>query len=173
MVLTDVTVTDENGNPIPSQINEGVRISAIYRDLEAKLDMLRPEQRRLLEAFIAAAQKADMAALEGLFAEDVVSTSDGGGIVRAARVPVCGRERVAKFIATAAHFWNGVKLTWVEANGQAAVLVSRDGVPVAVTTIDASAQGIDQIVWILRPSKLAAISKSVQRLGDVPGPAAA
>jgi hypothetical protein len=29
-----------------------------------------------------------------------------------------------------------------------AVLVSRDGVPAAVTTIDASAQGIDQIVWI-------------------------
>jgi len=122
------------------------------------------EQRRLLEAFIAGAQKADMAALEGLFAEDVVSTSDGGGIVRAARVPVCGRERVAKFIATAAHFWNGVTLAWVEANGQAAVLVSRDGVPVALTTINASEQGIDQIVWILRPSKLAAITRSVQRL---------
>jgi RNA polymerase sigma-70 factor, ECF subfamily len=124
------------------------------------------EQRRLLEAFIAAAQKADMAALEGLFAEDVVSTSDGGGIVRAARVPVTGRERVAKFIATASHFWNGVKLAWVETNGQAAVLVSRDGVPVALTTIDASAQGIVQIMWILRPSKLSAISRSGQRLGD-------
>ena len=133
------------------------------------------EQRRLLEAFIAAAQNADMAALEGLFAQDVVSTSDGGGIVRAARVPVCGRERVAKFIATAAHFWNGVTLAWVEANGQAAVLVSRDGVAVAVMTIDASAQGIDQIMWFLRPSKLVAISKSGQGLGDsyAPGPAAA
>jgi len=117
------------------------------------------EQRRLLEAFIA---------------EDVVSTSDGGGIVRAARVPVVGRERVAKFIATAAHFWQGVTLAWVETNGQAAVLVSRDGVPVALTTIDASEQGIDQIVWILRPSKLAGISKSGQRLsqGCVQGPAA-
>src|SRR5919198_3428702 len=40
------------------------------------------EQRRFLEAFIAAAQKGDMAALEGLFAEDVVSYSDGGGLVR-------------------------------------------------------------------------------------------
>jgi RNA polymerase sigma-70 factor (TIGR02957 family) len=124
------------------------------------------EQRRLLDAFIDAAQKADMAALESLFAEDVVSTSDGGGIVRAARVPVTGRERVAKFIATASHFWNGVTLAWVEMNGQAAILVSRDGVPVALTTIDASAQGIDQIVWILRPSKLAAISKSGQRFSD-------
>ena len=85
------------------------------------------EQRRLLDAFIAAAQKADMAGLEALFADDVVSTSDGGGIVRAARVPVVGRERVAKFIAAAAHFWQGVTLAWVETNGQAAVLVSRDG----------------------------------------------
>ena len=128
------------------------------------------EQRRFLEAFIAAARKADMAALESLFAEDVVSTSDGGGIVRAARVPVVGRERVAKFIATAAHFWNGVKLAWIETNGQAAVLVSRDDVPVALTTINASVQGIDQIMWFLRPSKLAAISKSGQRLDNRDAP---
>jgi RNA polymerase sigma-70 factor (ECF subfamily) len=42
------------------------------------------EQRRLLDAFIAAAQDGDVAGLEGLFASDVVSTSDGGGLVRAA-----------------------------------------------------------------------------------------
>src|SRR3954449_5973421 len=52
------------------------------------------EQRRLLETFIAAAQKGDMAALEGLFASDVVSYSDGGGLVRAARIPIACRERV-------------------------------------------------------------------------------
>ena len=33
------------------------------------------EQRRLMEAFIAAARKGDMAALEGLFAEDIVACS--------------------------------------------------------------------------------------------------
>jgi RNA polymerase sigma-70 factor (ECF subfamily) len=123
------------------------------------------EQRRLLEAFIDAAQKGDMAGLEGLFAEDVASHSDGGGIVRASRVPVSGRERVAKFIATATHFWKGVTLAWVETNGQAAVLVSRDGVPVALTTIDASAQGIEQILWIMRPSKLAAMSTAGLKIG--------
>jgi RNA polymerase sigma-70 factor, ECF subfamily len=41
------------------------------------------KQRRLLAAFIAAAQKGDMAALEGLIAEDVVSCSNGSGTVRA------------------------------------------------------------------------------------------
>jgi RNA polymerase sigma-70 factor (TIGR02957 family) len=118
------------------------------------------DQRRLLEAFIAAAQKGDLAALEGLFAEDVVSYSDGGGIVRtAARVPIAGRERVAKFIAAfASHFWTGMALTWVETNGQASVLLSRYGVPAALATIDASTEGIDRIMWVLRPSKLTAIS---------------
>ena len=118
------------------------------------------EQRRLLETFIGAAQKGDMVALEGLFAEDVVSYSDGGGIVRtAARAPVSGRERVAKFIAAfASHFWTGVTLARVETNGEASVVMSRDDVAIAFATIDASAQGIDQIMWIMRPSKLAAIS---------------
>jgi RNA polymerase sigma-70 factor (ECF subfamily) len=119
------------------------------------------DQRRLLEAFIHAARKGDLAVLEGLFAEDVVSYSDGGGIVRtAARAPVTGRQRVAKFIAAfASHFWMGMELTWVETNGQASVVLSRDGVPAALATIDASTQGIDRIMWVMRPSKLTAISR--------------
>jgi RNA polymerase sigma-70 factor (TIGR02957 family) len=125
------------------------------------------EQRRLLEAFIGAAQKGDVAALEALFAEDVVSYSDGGGVVRtAARAPVSGRERVAKFIsAFASHFWTGMTLAWVEANGQASVLMSRDGIPVALATIDASAEGIDKIMWIMRPSKLAVVATSRLKIG--------
>jgi RNA polymerase sigma-70 factor (ECF subfamily) len=120
------------------------------------------EQRRLLEAFIAAAQKGDIATLEGLFASDVVSYSDGGGVVRtAARAPVSGSERVAKFIASFAwHFWADVTLKLVDINGQASILISRSGDTVGLVAIDASAQGIDQIIWIMRPSKLAAISKS-------------
>jgi RNA polymerase sigma-70 factor (ECF subfamily) len=116
------------------------------------------EQRRLLAAFIDAAQKGDLAALESLFAADVVSYADGGGLVRAARAPVLGRERVAKFIAGfASHFWTGITLRWVETNGQASVLLSRDGDSAALATIHASTEGIHQILWIMRPSKLAAI----------------
>src|SRR5262249_19442098 len=100
-----------------------------------------------------------MAGLEGLFAEDVVSYADGGGLVRAAGVPVTGRKRVATFIAAvSAWCWKGVTIDWVETNGQTAVLILRDGVPIGLT-IDASAQGINEIMWFLRPSKLAGISK--------------
>jgi hypothetical protein len=45
--------------------------------------------------FIGADQKVHLAALESLSVEDVVSYSDGGEIVRAARVRVSGRERLA------------------------------------------------------------------------------
>ena len=107
-----------------------------------------------------------MAALEALLAEDVVSYSDGGGFVHAAGVPVSGRKRVATFIAAISTWcWKGVTLDWVETNGQATVLVLRDGVPFGLP-IDASAQGIDEILWFLRPSRLAAVSKSVQRVGE-------
>ncbi|ADV82186.1 RNA polymerase sigma-70 factor [Terriglobus saanensis] len=121
------------------------------------------EQRRLLGAFIAAAQKGDLAALEELFAADIVSNADGGGIVRAARAPVEGRERVAKFItAVAPHFWKGVEVEFIEANGQPAALIVRDGSAVALAMIDATAEGIAQILWVMRPSKLMGVSRLLQ-----------
>src|SRR5262249_31951282 len=94
-------------------------------------------------------------------------------LVRAARVPVSGRKRVATFIAAISMWcWTGVTLDCVETNGQAAVLILRDDVPIGLT-IDASAQGINEIKWFLRPSKLAAIPRSGHRV-DMhcpPGPA--
>ena len=126
------------------------------------------DQRRFLEAFVNAAQKGDMAGLEEILAEDVVAYADGGGLVRAAGVPVSGRERVKTFVAAVSKYmWNGVSVAFVEVNGQAAVLMSRDGVPAMLGTIEASAQGIEQIMWFLRPSKLAAVSKSMQHLSEV------
>lgn len=115
------------------------------------------EQRRLLEAFIAAAQRGDVAALEGLFTSDVVSYSDGGGFMRAAQKPVVGRPRVVKFMeALAARYWKGVVLAPVHANGQSCVALERRGVVCALMTVSASAEGIDQLLWMMRPSKIRA-----------------
>ena len=69
------------------------------------------QQRRLLVAFIDAAQRGDTATLEKLFAAEIVSYSDGAGVVRAARNLVCGRKRVATFFtAIASQFWTAVTL---------------------------------------------------------------
>jgi RNA polymerase sigma-70 factor, ECF subfamily len=117
------------------------------------------EQRRLLDAFIAAAQNGDLAALERLFAADVVSNADGGGFIRAAQTPIAGRERVAKYIASISEWgWSGVTVSMIQANGQASALLSRDGVVVMLLTIDASPEGIDRIMWMMRPSKLTGLA---------------
>jgi RNA polymerase sigma-70 factor (ECF subfamily) len=85
----------------------------------------------------------------------VVSLSDGGGVVRASKFPVVGRERVARFIrAFANHFWAGVTVEVLPANGQVSALLSRDGKPYAVVTVIASADGIGRVLWMMNPHKL-------------------
>jgi RNA polymerase sigma-70 factor (ECF subfamily) len=119
------------------------------------------EQERLLHAFIAAARTGDLAGLERLFAADVVSRADGGGFIRAAHKPVVGRERVAKYIAALSGWgWTGVTFTMIQANARASALVSRAGVVVMCFTVEAAPEGIDQILWMMRPSKLAGVGAS-------------
>jgi len=118
-----------------------------------------PEHRRLLSAFLTAAQSGDVEGLEKLFAADVVSYSDGGGVKLAARTPVAGRERVAKFVAAfSSHFWTGADLRWVEANGQPAVELSRDSVTYAILSVTTSDSGIDRLLWLMNPAKLRPMS---------------
>ena len=117
-----------------------------------------PEQRRLLAAFVSAAQAGDLATLEELFAADVVSYSDGGGVARASRIPVHGAATLAKVIrAFADRFWAGVEVAWVEANGQPGALLRRDGEAFALIAVTTSADRIDQVLWMLNPGKLGAI----------------
>ncbi len=117
------------------------------------------EQRRLLGAFIAAAQSGNLAELERLFAAEVVSKADGGGLIRAAQNAVVGRERVAKYLGTLGVWvWSGLTLTVISANGMASALASRDGKVAMVFTIEASPDGIEQILWMIRPSKLKGVT---------------
>ena len=80
------------------------------------------EQQRLLHAFVAASQTGDVAALERLFAADVVSQADDGGFIRAAQKPVAGGGRVAKYIGSVSEWgWSGVAVTMIQANGATCV----------------------------------------------------
>ncbi|WP_409468647.1 RNA polymerase sigma-70 factor [Streptomyces sp. HC307] len=113
------------------------------------------DHKRLLEVFLAAAQTGNLAVLEDVLAADVVSWSDGGGLRGASKIPVVGRTRVSKYLAAfAPRFWPQADIRWVEANGRPAVLVSADGNAVALLSVDASAEGIDRIMWVMNPTKL-------------------
>jgi RNA polymerase sigma-70 factor (TIGR02957 family) len=128
---------------------------------ERRREVTKSEQRRLLTAFLAAAKTGDLEELERLFAEDVVSYSDGGGLVRASKFPVVGRLRVAKFVrAFHTRFWNGVTITEADTNGQPSVLLSNGGTTFAVITVVAGAEGIEQVLWMMNPEKLGGVISS-------------
>ena len=115
-------------------------------------------QRELLTSFLAAARSGDMTALERLFAADVASVSDGNGAVRVARQPVVGVLRVAKFLnAISTWFWDDVDVRLVTTNGQASAVLLRNGGVYGVITVTASAEGIDQVLWVVNPEKLTAL----------------
>lgn len=112
-------------------------------------------QRTLLEAFLVAAQEGDAAQLEKLLADDVVSYTDGNGVALAARIPVSGRGRVAKFIAAFSHhFWSGKSIGWVRVNGQPAATLVENGVVTTMVTVTPSDDGIRQLLWVMSPDKL-------------------
>ncbi|UUT36035.1 sigma factor-like helix-turn-helix DNA-binding protein [Microbacterium elymi] len=111
--------------------------------------------RRLLEAFLAAAQRGDTARLEALFVDDVVSYTDGNGVKLAARIPVRGRARVAKFVAAfSSHFWKAKRIDWVTVNGLPGAALVQDGVVTTMLTVHVGVDGIHQLLWIMSPDKL-------------------
>ncbi|MEV7885851.1 RNA polymerase sigma-70 factor [Streptomyces sp. NPDC002817] len=111
---------------------------------------------RLLEVFLSAAQGGDLKVLEDVLTEDVVSYTDGGGVRGASRIPVVGRLHVSRYLAAfAPRFWPGTEVRRVEANGRPAILVSSGGDAVALLSLEASARGIERIMWVMNPEKLA------------------
>ncbi|MGP3991561.1 sigma-70 family RNA polymerase sigma factor [Streptomyces sp. 3N207] len=128
------------------------------------------EHRRLLTAFVSAARTGDVAALEALLAPDAVSLSDGNGMRGCARVPVLGRERVAR-LSSYRPFWRGADFMLVDANGSAGVMVGKGGRPFAFLTAAASKDGIHQLLWVMSPSKIAAFLDSRARFETTSGPA--
>ncbi|MFJ6632285.1 RNA polymerase sigma-70 factor [Streptomyces sp. NPDC091376] len=113
------------------------------------------DHRRLMEAFVSAAQTGNLSQLEELLATDVVSYADGGGVRGASKIPVVGRAHVSKYLAAfAPRFWPETSIRWVEANSQPAVLVLHGENPVALLSIESSDKGIDRLMWVLNPTKL-------------------
>lgn len=120
-------------------------------------------QRQLLTAFLSAARAGDFDQLESLFTVEVASYSDGDGVRGASRIPVLGRTRVARYVAAfAERFWAGTNIDWIDANGRASVLVTRDDVPVAWLSVGGSRDQIDRIFWVMNPAKLGHIAGAVR-----------
>jgi Sigma-70, region 4/SnoaL-like domain len=99
-------------------------------------------------------EAGDIAALIGLLDPGATFTADGGGLVSAARHPITGSERIARYLAGLARPVPG--LTFVErtVNGQPGLITQRDGVTVTVFAFDIAADGITHIWAVRNPDKL-------------------
>ena len=82
-----------------------------------------PLDDRLLQRLVAALIDDDQPTLLALLAPDVVLTSDGGADQRAARRPVVGRDRVARFLTNLSHRVVGSSITEGEVNYGACLFI--------------------------------------------------
>ncbi|NUS56297.1 MAG: RNA polymerase sigma-70 factor [Streptomycetaceae bacterium] len=114
--------------------------------------------KELLTTFIAAARTGDMVALERLLAADVTSVSDGGGRHQVARRAVVGVRPVARFLAAMSWFWEDVETRFTTMNGQTCVVLLSGGTVYGLLAVDASADGIDRLLWMVNPEKNAQVS---------------
>ena len=96
------------------------------------------QQREVVEAFEHAVGEGDVEELLQILDPDVVFTSDGGGVVSAARKPLAGAERVARVVLALAAK-GAVRQEPVDVNGlRGSLVVGYDGVPTVFSfTVDA------------------------------------
>jgi RNA polymerase sigma factor (sigma-70 family) len=118
------------------------------------------EWRRLVEGFLAAAVRGDVAALERLLADDVTYWSDGGGKAPVARRLVVGRGRVARLFAklvprfSADPAFAGAEISQAEVNGEPALLVWIGGVLFGVIVPEIAGGRISALRAMANPDKL-------------------
>lgn len=121
------------------------------------------ERKRLVRQFAAASAAADEQALLGLFAEDIMLMSDGGGVVNAAKRVIYGRERLARlFSITTRKYEREMRFEIAEVNGEPGVITYADGNIEAVSTFDVVEGKITAFYRVMNPEKLRAFSETRQ-----------
>ncbi|HLI96819.1 MAG TPA: RNA polymerase sigma factor SigJ [Candidatus Baltobacteraceae bacterium] len=125
----------------------------------------RAKAMQLRDAFLDALMNEDAAAMSELLAADVVFTSDGGGKVPAATVPVAGRGNVAALLVGLKH--KGAaglrRVELVTLNGMPGVLTFSDaGVDTAVALEIADGR-IAAMYAVRNPDKLRAIAAQLSK----------
>jgi RNA polymerase sigma-70 factor (ECF subfamily) len=111
-------------------------------------------QREVADAFTAACEGADLAGLLTLLDPDVVLRNDGGGVVRTARRPLVGADKVARYLV-------GIKrkepfqLRPVRVNGWDGLLMYRKGCVYSAIALSVGDGRITAVDIVTQPDKLA------------------
>jgi RNA polymerase sigma-70 factor (TIGR02957 family) len=112
------------------------------------------EKRVVVERFQEAVRTGDLQALLDVLAPDVLLVADGGGVVSAARRPIQGAEKVAKFLALLGKLAPGAQLGSMWINGEPAVRIDLDGSLDTVVSLVVEGGRISRIYSVRNPEKL-------------------
>lgn len=124
------------------------------------------QQENLTRQFMQACTTGNMNGLLALLTDDVVSRSDGGGKIAAARKPLYGPDRVARFlmglVSKASQYFPGqlsFEFAWV--NQQPGIVTAVNGQVVNVMTLDVTSDHIRGFDLVANPDKLQAVQKEM------------
>jgi RNA polymerase sigma-70 factor (TIGR02957 family) len=127
---------------------------------QPRFDTDRAAQREVTERFLAAAVGGDVETLLAAMAPGVVLIADGGGKVTAARRPIVGADKVARFIAAVgpqgAHL-PGLRVEVSELNGAPAVVAWTDEGPFMALQLVLADGLVEQVLYVANPDKLAGL----------------
>jgi RNA polymerase sigma factor (sigma-70 family) len=114
----------------------------------------RDEHDRVVRAFGAAGRSGDLRGLIAVLDPDVVLYSDGGGRVTAARNPVRGASRVARFLLGTMRKRPDLEAIRQETNDGLGVVLWSEGRIIGVLTFEARGGRIATVRMVLNPDKL-------------------
>jgi RNA polymerase sigma factor (sigma-70 family) len=114
----------------------------------------REEHDRVVQAFAAASRSGDLRALTAVLDSGVVLHSDGGGRVTAARNPVYGADRVARFILGVTSKESTFEILEQQTNDGLGFAVWNEGRITGVATLEVLGGRITHVRIVLNPDKL-------------------
>jgi RNA polymerase sigma-70 factor (ECF subfamily) len=126
---------------------------------QPRLDVASTEHNQAVTAFLEAAAGGDLHALLAVLDPDVVCTSDGGGQVSAARRPVLGADRVARFVlGIGAKVLPDETIDIITVNGASGLGLRRGDELTGVVSLTVAAGLITRVDVIRAPDKLPQLS---------------
>ena len=127
---------------------------------QPRFEVDRQAQREVTERFLAAVSGGDIDALLGALAPDVVLISDGGGKAKAARRPITGADKVARFLVGIAAQGAGIpdlRIAVAEVNGFPAIVGWVGVEPFGSISLTVADGRIEQVLVVVNPDKLAGL----------------
>jgi RNA polymerase sigma-70 factor (ECF subfamily) len=148
-IAGQIGVSEANARQLVHRARAGVA------ERRQRFEADKEKQRELLGRFLLAVSTGEVEPIVELLTEDAVLYSDGGGEVRAARRPIVGPDKIARFIkGISGGVPENTVSSVVDVNGSPGVLMEADGRPYCVISIDAAEDKLQSIYVVLNPQKL-------------------